>query len=68
MPGLDVQWERAYVTDEEGNLVPDERPGAAGHAGITQLGRADLLDKNQRKWLRVRLADAAQFVVDVDGD
>lgn len=62
MPNLDVEWERARTPDESGLLVPDNRPGALGHAGITNLGRSDILDSGQRKRLRASLADAAIFV------
>jgi hypothetical protein len=65
MPGLDVRWERAYTTGPYGGQIPDTRPGAEGHAAITGLGRTDLLDKNQRKRVRVKLADAARFVKDI---
>ncbi|MBI2192386.1 MAG: hypothetical protein HYU36_10410 [Planctomycetes bacterium] len=54
--GLDVIWVQAKL-QENGREVPDERPGAEGHAGI--LGLSSPPNKNSRKVLRVKLAELA---------
>jgi hypothetical protein len=61
---LEVEWERAHRVSDGGEVVPDDRPGALGHAGITNLGREDLHTRAQRKWLR-GLADFSRFVCDL---
>jgi hypothetical protein len=55
--GLDVIWTQALVTTE-GVEVPDDRPGADGHAGIIRSGVAPL-NRTQRSDLRSKLADLA---------
>jgi hypothetical protein len=59
VPGLDVQWDRLIVQDEAGRRVPDTRPGAEGHAGITGLARGGEMTRLHTKSLRSQLADAA---------
>ena len=54
--GLDVVWEPATVIDDGGNRLLDFRPGAEGHAGITQLDEGTRI---QRKDLRAQLARIA---------
>ncbi len=63
-PGFDpprVEWEEALTLDGEGNQVPNTRPGAQGHAGITGLnqGGEGKAHKGQRRAMRSDLADAA---------
>jgi hypothetical protein len=59
VPALDVPWERLMIRDENGRLVPDTRPGAEGHAGITGLAREGGLTRLHTKSLRSQLADTA---------
>ncbi len=54
--GVDVVWEPATIIDNRGNRLPDFRPGAEGHAGITQLDEGTRI---QRKDLRAHLARIA---------
>jgi hypothetical protein len=52
---LDVVWERAKNRDD----TPNERPGAEGHAGITNLYQGhERRDKEKRSELRSKIADA----------
>ena len=63
-PHLSVEWEWKFALDlggsvkldEQGNPVPDERPGANGHAGIRNLREGTTA---QRKSLRSKLTDLA---------
>lgn len=60
---LRVEWERAMVDDGNGNMIPNTRPGAEGHVGITGLnqGGGGKADGNKRKALRSALADLARI-------
>ncbi len=57
-PGLDVEWEPASRPDGYGGRMPEDRPGAEGHAGVARLDNAHGT-KSQRKYLRTKLADLA---------
>lgn len=59
VPGLDVLWDRLMGLDEAGNRVPDPRPGAEGHAGLTDLARGDGVTRLHTKSFRSQLADCA---------
>jgi hypothetical protein len=58
-----VEWEKALTVDGEGRKIPNNRPGAEGHAGITGLnqGGDGKTHKRQRKAMRSDLADAADL-------
>jgi hypothetical protein len=58
-----VEWEKALMIDAEGRVIPNDRPGAEGHCGITGLnqGGNGRVHKNRRKEMRSDLADAAQL-------
>ena len=60
---LRVEWEQAMVDDGNGNMIPNTRPGAEGHVGITGLnqGGGGKADSNKRKPLRSALADLARI-------
>jgi len=63
-PGFEpprVEWEEALMIDGEGKQVPNTRPGAEGHTGITGLnqGGDGKIHKRQRSEMRSDLADAA---------
>lgn len=47
------------LLDEGGFSVPDARPGAGGHCGITGLARPPEFPRTAWKTVRVRLADIA---------
>ena len=55
-PVLEVVWDTLY---EEGITLPDTRPGAKGHAGITGLVKPPGMERRIYKKLRTRLADLA---------
>lgn len=55
---LNICWYRKTVTIGD-QIIPDERPGAAGHCGIIGLLRPPNLSRTLWKWFRVRLADIA---------
>jgi hypothetical protein len=64
-PFLDVIWDRLFLPGTE---IPDTRPGAQGHCGISGLARDELPSqyptekryvKNLRKSLRSQLTDFA---------
>ena len=55
---LNVVWD-PLVTQEDGREVPDIRPGAEGHSGITGLMRPPGLPKPHFFSLRSQLADIA---------
>jgi hypothetical protein len=61
--GLDVQWHWLMVQDAAGSWIPDTRPGAVGHAGITGLARGGGVTRLHTKSLRSQLADAAHAVM-----
>jgi hypothetical protein len=56
-PLLDVVWERAVRPhpDDTSRVVPDDRPGSAGHCGIENLWCGSKAQKNN---LRQQLADS----------
>lgn len=56
-PFLEVAWERAVRPhpEESDRVVPDDRPGSAGHCGIENLWCGS---KAQQKNLRQQLADS----------
>ena len=58
-----VEWEMALAIDAEGGVIPNGRPGAQGHCGITGLnqGGNGRVHKNRRKAMRSDLADAAHL-------
>jgi len=60
---LRVEWERAMIDEEIGNMTPNTRPGAEGHVGIAGLnqGGGGKADSNKRKALRSALADIARI-------
>jgi hypothetical protein len=53
---LDVQWEKAMLSDGS----PNNRPGAEGHCGICNLDQ-DGSNKADRRHLRMQLAKAAKL-------
>jgi hypothetical protein len=57
---LNVVWV-PLVTEENGVIVPDRRPGAEGHAGIIGLVKRSGVNKWYYKSLRSQLADKATF-------
>ena len=58
--GLDVVWEPLMVMSGTGSQVPDPRPGARGHSGITGLHRTPPMTKLQAKSLRRQLTELAR--------
>jgi hypothetical protein len=56
-PPPDVHWEPATTLSEDGQRVPETRPGWDGHAGIAGLGNGNM---TQRAALRWQLADGAE--------
>ena len=56
---LNVVWDPLVVTQKDGNEIPDTRPGAEGHSGITGLMRPPGLPKPHFFSLRSQLADLA---------
>jgi hypothetical protein len=63
VPSLDVQWHPLMIGNEQEATVPDARPGADGHAGITGLMRqiGGTVNKLHTKSFRLQLADLATF-------
>ncbi len=55
-PPLDVVWDTLF---QDGINIPDARPGASGHSGITGLARPPGMPKIVYKQLRTQLADLA---------
>lgn len=62
VPYLDVVWDPLLI-DQNGSSIPDTRPGASGHAGLTGLMRPGGISKSYYKSLRSQLADLANAVV-----
>jgi len=65
-PGFDpprVEWEQAFTRDTSGSRIPNNRPGAEGHCGITGLdqGGDGKTHSRQRKAMRSDLADLAEL-------
>ena len=60
VPSPDVVWDPLATTDENGDSVPDPRPGAAGHAGMTGLARGGAVTQAHTKSLRYQLARLAR--------
>lgn len=58
---LDVVWYPLFIAID-GNKIPDQRPGAQGHAGISGLKAGSIPNKSQRKSLRSQLADLAKVI------
>ena len=56
---LDVVWDPLRVRQEHGTPIPDTRPDAEGHAGITGLMRPSGMPKSHYKSLRSQLTDMA---------
>ncbi len=63
VPSLDVQWEPLLRTEPDGSALPDDRPGADGHAGIAGLMRGGAVNKLHTKSLRSQLADLATITL-----
>ena len=59
IPSLNVVWDALLVESEEGALIPDTRPGALGHSGITGFSRGAGLGKSYYRSLRSQIADLA---------
>ena len=62
VPSLDVWWDPLTLMDAGGVVVPDDRPGAAGHAGIVGLSRPNNVPRLYYKSLRAQLAQIAEAV------
>ena len=62
VPSLDVWWDPLTLVDAGGVMVPDPRPGAAGHAGIVGLSRPNNVPRLYYKSLRAQLAQIAEAV------
>jgi hypothetical protein len=56
---LDVVWDAAVMDGPDGEEVPDTRPGADGHVGITGLYHRPALASKLRKSLADQLAEIA---------
>jgi hypothetical protein len=56
-PHLEVEWEPLLISENEGEVHRDTRPGAPGHAGIRHLR---IGTKEQYKSLRIQLAENAE--------
>lgn len=58
---LDVVWDPLHC-ESSGVRLPDERPGAGGHAGVINYKRPPGMDKALYKELRSKLADVVERI------